>query len=186
MLEGKEMSSRALARCAGLFYALNFVLGIAGLVLTQQGRIAAAEQATVSAAVEYAIVVLLLACLFEPVGNRQSWGVAAIGLIGCAASAVGPLDLFVSPVNALAIFGIYCIGLGALVVRSAMMPRVIGWLLMIGGLSWLTYAWPALAKAVGPWNMALGAVAELIFTLWLLVFAVRVDEQKETVAELAA
>jgi len=52
MLEGKEMSSRALARCAGLFYALNFVLGIAGLVLTQQGRIAAAEQATVSAAVE--------------------------------------------------------------------------------------------------------------------------------------
>jgi len=93
------MSSRALARCAGLFYALNFVLGIAALIWAQQGRVAAAEQATVSAAVEYAIVVLLLACLFEPAGNRRSWGVAAIGLVGCAASAVGPLDIIVSPVS---------------------------------------------------------------------------------------
>ena len=180
------MSSRALARCAGLFYTLNFVLGIAALIWAQQGRVAAAEQATVSAAVEYAIVVLLLACLFEPAGNRRSWGVAAIGLVGCAASAVGPLDIIVSPVNALAVFGAYCIGLGALVVRSALMPRAIGWLLMVGGLSWLTYADPAIAKAAAPWNMAVGAIAELIFTVWLLAVGVREDEQKETIAELAA
>src|SRR4249919_3084528 len=134
------MTSRALARVAGLFYALNFVLGIAALMWTQQGRVAAADQATVAAAAVYAIVVLLLGCLFEPAGSRLSWGVAAIGLVGCAASAVGPLDVFPSPVNALAIFGLYCIGLGTLIVRSAMMPRLIGWLLMFGGISWLTFA----------------------------------------------
>jgi hypothetical protein len=170
------MSSRALARVAGLFYALNFVLGIAALIWTKQGNVAAADQATVAAAADYAIVVLLLGCLFEPAGPRLSWGVAALGLVGCAASAVGPLDLFLSPVNALAVFGLYCIGLGALVLRSQLMPRFIGWLMMLGGLTWLTFAFPVLAKAISPWNVALGALAELVFTIWLLTYGVRSAE----------
>jgi len=171
------MSSRALARVAGLFYALNFILGIAALVWQRDALTGWANQALVAAAVDYAIVILLFACLFEAAGRSLSWSVAAIGLVGCGLSLLGPLDLFPSPVNALAVFGLYCLGLGALIVRSDMMPRTIGLVLMAGGVSWLTFASPSLAARLQPWNMAPGALAELVFTLWLLVFGVRsVDE----------
>lgn len=167
------MTQHRLARVAGLFYALNFVSGILALVWLGQGRTAAAEAMTVAAAIDYAIVALLLGRLFEPAGRAWSWAVAAVGLAGCALSAVGPLHLATAPVNALAVFGLYCIGLGLLVVRSALVPRILGGLLMLGGLSWLTFAAPALADRLAPWNMAPGAIAELLFTLWLLAFGVR-------------
>jgi hypothetical protein len=88
-------------------------------------------------------------------------------------SAAGALHAFSVPVNPLAVFGLYCLGLGAILIRSAMLPRWIGVLLMLGGVSWLTFAWPALAQRLVPFNMAPGAIAELIFTVWLLIFGVR-------------
>jgi hypothetical protein len=171
------MPSQRLARVAGLFYALNIVLGTLALIWTRQGSPAAVEEMTVAAAADYAIVVLLLGCLFEPAGRALSWIVAAVGLVGCAASALEPLHLTASPVNALAVFGVYCLGLGTLVVRSALMPRVIGLALMVGGASWLTFALPSLSHRLSPWNTAPGAIAELIFTLWLLAFGVRAQPQ---------
>ena len=177
------MSRQTLARIAGLFYALNFVLGGLAFSWTAKGPSAAADAMTVAAAVDYAIVALLLGRLFEPTGRALSWAVAAVGLAGCAVSTVEPLHLFTAPVNALGVFGLYCIGLGTLVVRSAMMPRAIGVLLMLGGLSWLTFAVPELAQRLAPWNMAPGGIAELIFTLWLLAFGVRSGvDRRETVA----
>ena len=167
------MSRQRIARIAALLYLVNVALGITALMWLQQGRIAAADQVTVAAAVDYAVVVLLLGWLFEPAGRGASWAVAAIGVVGCALSAVGPLHLATSPVNALAVFGLYCIGLGLLVVRSALVPRWIGALLMLGGVSWLTFGVPALSRQLEPWNMAPGAIAELLFTLWLLAFGVR-------------
>jgi hypothetical protein len=167
------MTQQRLARIAGLFYALNVVLGILALVLGNQGRADAANLVLLLAALDYALVALLLGRLFEPAGRALSWAVAVVGLAGCALSAGRPLHLFTSPVNALAVFGLYCIGLGVLVVRSALLPRVLGFLLMLGGVSWLTFASPALAQQLAPFNMAPGAIAEILFTLWLLIFAVR-------------
>ena len=171
------MSRQLLARIAALFYALNFVLGSLALVWTQRGQAEAANQITLLAAADYAVVALLLGRLFEPAGRALSWTVAAVGLAGCALSAAAPLHLFTAPVNALAVFGLYCLGLGTLIVCSAMLPRWIGALLMLGGLSWLTFASPALAQQLQPYNMAPGAIAELIFTLWLLIFGVRERSQ---------
>ena len=167
------MPSQRLARVAGLFYALNIVLGSLALLWARGGSPVAAEQMTVAAAADYAIVVLLLGCLFEPAGRALSWTIAAVGLVGCATSALEPLHLTASPASAIAVFGIYCLGLGTLVLRSALMPRFIGLLLMAGGLSWLTFQFPSLAHRLAPWNTAPGAIAELIFTLWLLAFGVR-------------
>lgn len=166
------MAARSLARIAGLFYALNFVLGMLALRWMRENR-AGSDQMTIAAAVDYAIVAILLGRLFEPAGRAFSWGVAAIGLAGCALSAAGPLHLFTSPVNALAVFGLYCIGLGTLVMRSHLMPRFIGVLLVLGGISWLTFADPSLTQRLAPWNMAPGGIAELILTLYLLLFGVR-------------
>jgi len=167
------MSRQLLGRIAALFYVLNFVLGGLALMWTQKGQLAAADRITLLAAADYAVVALLLGLLFQPAGRALSWTVAVVGLAGCALSAAAPLHLFTSPVNALAVFGLYCLGLGTLIVRSAMLPRWIGALLMLGGFSWLTFASPALTQQLAPWNMAPGAIAELIFTLWLLILGVR-------------
>jgi hypothetical protein len=164
------MTEQRLARIAGLFYALNFVLGILSLIWLKEGRAAASEQMMLAAAVEYAIVVILLGRLFETAGRALSWGVAAIGLAGCALSAATAIHAFATPVNALAVFGLYCIGLGILVILSRLVPIAIGLLLALGGVGWLTYALPDLAKSVAPYNMAAGAIAELILTLWLIIF----------------
>jgi Domain of unknown function (DUF4386) len=166
------MTQQRLARIAGLFYALNFVLGILSLIWLKEGRAAASGQMMLAAAIEYAIVVILLGRLFEPAGRALSWGVAAIGLAGCALSGGSAIHAFETPVNALAVFGLYCMGLGILVIRSRLVPLAIGVLLALGGVGWLTYAFPELAMSVAPYNMAAGAIAELILTLWLIIFGV--------------
>jgi hypothetical protein len=167
------MSQQRLARITGLFYALNFALGITAMVWLGQGHAGAADWMTIAGGVEYALVVVLLARLFEPAGLALSWAAAAVGLVGCAVSVTGALHLFGSTAGALAVFGLYCIGLGAVVARSTMVPRVFGLLLMIGGVGWLTYADLTLARSLQPYNMACGIIGEMIFTLWLIVFGVR-------------
>jgi hypothetical protein len=167
------VSQNSLARTAGLLYAINIVIGITALIWTRQGY-AAADMMTLAGALEYALVVVLLGRLFEPTGRALSWTVAAIGLIACALSAAaGPLDLFDVPFNVITVFGPYCVGLGILVVRSKMMPSWIGLLLVVGGLSWLTFLWPSLSRRLAPWNTAAGGIPELLFTLWLLFVGVR-------------
>ena len=75
--------------------------------------------------------------------------------------------------NPVVAFGPYCIGLGALILRTDLMPRWLGILLVGAGLSWLTFADPALSHRLAPWNTVAGAVPELLLTLWLLVFGTR-------------
>lgn len=162
-----------LARIAGIFYALNFVLGITAMVWAREGRGAAADAMTLAGAVEYALVVVLLGRLFERAGRGWSWAVAAVGLLGCATGAAGALHLFGSTATALAVFGLYCLALGALVVRSRLMPRVIGVLLALAGIGWLTYADVALARSLQPYNMACGIIGEMVFTVWLIAAGIR-------------
>jgi uncharacterized protein DUF4386 len=162
------MHLQRVARLTGLLYALNFVLGITAMVWSSHGHAVAADRMTLAGAIEYALVVLLIAWLFEGAGRAFSWTVAAIGLAGCAVGVAGALHLWGSATSALPVFGLYCIGLGALVVRSGLMPQLIGALLAIGGICWLTYADLALARGLQPYNMACGIIAEMIFALWLI------------------
>ncbi len=39
---------------------------------------------------------------------------------------------------------------------------------MIGGLGWLTFGYPALGRALSPYNYAPGIIGEGALTLWLL------------------
>jgi hypothetical protein len=166
------MSRPALARITGLLYALNIVLGIVGLTWQRQGH-PGADAMIIAGAAEYAIVVLLLGRLFEPAGRALSWTVAAIGVAACAVSATVPLHLIKTSANLILVFGPYCIGLGIVIVRSGMMPRIIGYLLVVGGLSWLSFALPDLSHRIAPWNTVVGGLPELILTLWLIAFGVR-------------
>jgi hypothetical protein len=78
----------------------------------------------------------------------------------------------------LVFFGFYCLLIGYLIVRSKFLPSILGVLMAIGGLGYLTNFAPPFAASLGPFALAPGAIAEGVLTLWLLAFGV--NEQRWT------
>lgn len=84
-------------------------------------------------------------------------------------------------------FGFYCISLGFLVVGSTFLPRILGALLAISGLAWLTNSFasflaPSIAKDLSTYLMAAAAFGEVAFTLWLLLVGVNAAKWKAQAA----
>ena len=149
--------TRRSARIAGAFYVLVFVTG--GFALTG-GKAGAA--AGLIAGLLYIAVTVLFYGLFKAVNQPVSLIAAAVSLLGIA---VGPL----LKVNPLPLFGLYCLLIGYLIVRSTYVPRFLGLLMMFGGVGWLTFLSPSLASQLSPYNFAPGILGEGALTLWLLV-----------------
>ena len=149
------------ARIAGVSYLLVFVTG--GLALVVRGGVGSA--AGLIAGLFYIAVTLLFYDLFKPVNRRLSLLAASVSLVGIAA---GP----VLKVNPLPLFGIYCLLVGYLIFKSTFLPRILGVLMAVGGLGWLTFLSPALASYLSPYNFAPGILGEGALTVWLLVFGV--------------
>ena len=86
---------------------------------------------------------------------------------------------------ALSLFGLHCFGVGYLIFRSTFMPRIIGVLMLMAGISWLTFLLPPVAQSLAPFNMMPGALGEVSLALWLLLKGVNVQRwrDQETSAE---
>jgi hypothetical protein len=85
-------------------------------------------------------------------------------------------------------FGIYCLMIGRLVFRSGFLPRILGGLMGIGGLSYLidsfaSFLLPTLAARL-PELTVLGGIAELSLCLWLMVMGVKAPKREERVSPL--
>ena len=78
-----------------------------------------------------------------------------------------------------AFFGVYCLLIGYLIFKSFFLPRILGVLMALAGLGWLTFLSPPLANHLSPYNLVLGFLAELALMLWLLVRGVNVQRWKE-------
>ena len=76
-------------------------------------------------------------------------------------------------------FGVYCLLIGYLIFRSAFLSRILGVLMALAGLGWLTFLSPPLANRLSPYNLVLGFLAELALMLWLLARGVNVQRWKE-------
>jgi hypothetical protein len=77
------------------------------------------------------------------------------------------------------LFAFFDLAIGYLIVRSRFLPRILGVLMMVGGLGAVTYLWPPLANSLSPYPLAVGGVAELLLMLWLLVKGVNVPRWRE-------
>ena len=78
---------------------------------------------------------------------------------------------------AMVFFGLYCFSLGALTVKSALMPRLIGVALVIAGIadlidSFSYFISPSLSAALSDYTAAPAFVGEGMLCVWLLVFGV--------------
>ena len=70
---------------------------------------------------------------------------------------------------ALAFAGVFELLLGYLIFRSGFLPRVIGVLVALAGIAWLTFLYPPLSTFLLTEVEVLGFVAELALMLWLLI-----------------
>lgn len=168
-------SPRTTARVAGAFYLLNFVTGSMALVLGGKGA-TTGHGINLIATACYVVVTLLFYGLFRPVDRRLSLLAALVSLAGCASGTLRLLGLAHVPIDPLVFFGVYCLLIALLVLRSTFLPHFLGVLLAIGGLGWLTFASPSLAHRLSPYNLAPGIIGEAALTIWLL--AVGLDEER--------
>ncbi len=79
----------------------------------------------------------------------------------------------------LVFFGFYCLLIGYLIFRLTFIPRILGVMMALAGLAWLTFLSPPLANYLLPYNLAVGALMELSLTLWLLAMGVNVERWRE-------
>ena len=79
----------------------------------------------------------------------------------------------------LVFFGLYCLLVGILILRSTFLPRILGVLMVLAGLSYVLFLSPPLARSLQPYILVLPGVGQISLTLWLLVMGVNVQRWKE-------
>jgi hypothetical protein len=79
----------------------------------------------------------------------------------------------------LVFFGLWCVLAGYLIFRSTFLPRILGVLLAIDGLGWMTFVVPPFAIHLFPIIAAASALAEIPLQLWLVVMGVNPQRWKE-------
>lgn len=69
--------------------------------------------------------------------------------------------------------------IGYLILKSTFLPRVLGALMVFGGLAWLTFLSQPLANYLLPYVLGPGLLAEGSLTLWLLAKGVDAGRWKD-------
>jgi hypothetical protein len=118
-------------------------------------------------------VTLLFYPLFKPVNRNLSLLAASFNLAGLTLEALQILDI------GLVFHGFFCLLIGYLIFRSTFLPRILGALMAIAGLCFLTFLSTQLANSQPPYNLVSGLVGEGLVMLWLLVMGVNVQRWKE-------
>ena len=171
-------SPRIKARIAGFLYLLIFIAAPSGAATATPAKM----MITLACDIGVAIV---LCNLLKPVSKSLSLLAASFRLIFVAVMAVnslnyfGLLDLFKSVHSAAAFntgygialvpFGVHCLLVGYLIFKSIFLPRILGVLLALAGLGYLTFLWPPLGSHLFfPYIVVPGILGEGLLTLWLI------------------
>ena len=80
---------------------------------------------------------------------------------------------------AMAFFGFYALLKGYLLVRSTFLPRILGVLMVLAGLSYLPFLSPPLVRSLQPYILVFPGVGQISLCLWLLVMGVNGQRWKE-------
>jgi len=173
----REASPRTQARLAGVLYLLSVVTAVLAEAFVRGRWLYAAGLAPVLC---FSALTLLLYGIFKPVNRGLALLAATFNLVGLAFEA---LEWHLGAINVALVFhGLYCLATGCLVFRSTFLPRILGVLMALGGLAWLTALSAPLADHLHPWNVALGFLGEGSLMLWFLVLGVNVRPWRELAA----
>jgi ABC-type antimicrobial peptide transport system permease subunit len=171
------------ARATGLAYLLYFLAAIAGQILVSKHAALPGKTINFISVALYILLGILFGRLFWPSGKILSCIAVLFNFAGGAMTLLALQSGNDAPANPLLFFGVYCLLLGVLILRSTFLPSVLGLLLLAAGIGWLVF--------LGPWHTrflvisieVLGFLSEAALMLWLLCAGVNelrwVDQASE-------
>jgi hypothetical protein len=169
-----EASPRLKARIAGVFSLLGILAAVSGEFIIRGRWESAGDFIAISCMVA---VTLLLYGIFKPVNRGLALLAASFGLVGLT---FGAFRWNPQGVDITVVFGGFsCLVNGYLIFRSTFLPRILGPLMALAGLGWVSYVSPPLAHFLAPYNLALGILGQESVMLWLLVMGVNEQRWKE-------
>lgn len=173
-------SPQVKARAAGAFWLMVILTGALAMVVG--GRLAIA--ANLVATAFYVAATVLVYRLLKPVNAGLSLIAAICSFAGCAVGVLGSLSSVAVGRLGFVFFGLHCLLVGYLILRSTFLPRFVGALMALGGASWLTLGLasllsPAVVQLLSPYILIPGIVGEASLSLWLLVRGVNVERWRE-------
>jgi hypothetical protein len=180
-----RVSPRLKARIAGVLYMIIFIAAPSGAANATLVKMAITLGCDIG-------VALLFYGLLKPVSKNLALLAALFRLIFVAVMAVNSLNYFgllgtfksahsSAAFNtgydiALVPFGIHCLVTGYLILRSNFLPRIIGILMALAGLGYLTFVSPPLGNHLFvPYILVLALLGEGSLTLWLLLIGVNAE-----------
>lgn len=137
--------------------------------------------AVLASGIIYLLAALLLA--------GQNGGGAAISATGVAESIDLALRLHGRAYGlCLVFFGVYCCLIGAMIVRSRLVPALVGWLMVLAGIAFLVnncaaIVAPEFGQRIPPLTMLTSLVGEGALGVWLAIFGVRSQAKSDHAAE---
>ena len=81
----------------------------------------------------------------------------------------------------LVFFGFYLLLVGILILKSTFLPRILGVLMVLAGLSYVPFLSPPLARSLQPYILVFPGVGQISLTLWLLVMGLNAQRWQEQV-----
>jgi hypothetical protein len=79
----------------------------------------------------------------------------------------------------LVFFGLYLLLAGILILKSTFLPRILGGLMVLAGLSYVLFLSPPLVRSLQPYILVFPGVGQISLCLWLLVMGVNAQRWKE-------
>ena len=179
-----EASPQIKARIAGFFYLMIFIAAPSDAASATPLKMA------INLCCDLAVAILLYK-LLRPVSRSLSLMAALFRVIFLIVMSVTSVNYFgllhffqksrsAEAFNAgygiaLVPFGMSCLLIGYLVLRSTFLPRTLGVLMAVAGGAYLVFLWPALgSRLFFPWIVVPAVVGEGALTLWLLIMGVNV------------
>jgi hypothetical protein len=186
-----EASPSLKARVAGACWLMTILIGFflmsrgdwSGVAANVVATVFYAVAANIIATAFYAVATVLVYQLLAPVNRTISLVAAVFSLIGCVLWAYRPFAIAPQPVSPMVFFGLHLLLVGYLILKSAFLPRIVGALLVLGGLGHMTFLFTSLTNALYPFNFIAGFLGEGSLTLWLLVMGVNVSVWEARVRE---
>jgi hypothetical protein len=147
------------------------VLSLLGVLTAAFAEILFRDRLNVSGSLIVVLAMIAVALPFyttlSPLKRRLSLLAACFNLAGLALEV---LRLQPHGVNIAIVFnGFYCVLIGYLVFSLSHVHRVVGALMALGGLGWLTFLSSPVANYLSPFNLAFGLLGEGLVCLWLVI-----------------
>jgi uncharacterized protein DUF4386 len=174
-------SPRVRARITGIVYLLYFVTAVSDEVFIGRRRVVIFDVVNLIAYAFYIAVTLRFYYMFRPVNSGLSLLAAFFSLAGCANDVLSLFYIAPHKISSLAFFGPYCLLIGYLIFRSTFLPRILGVLMALAGVGWISFLSP-LANHLSTYLRILGFLAEASLMLWLIVKGLNAEKWNELAA----